>query len=237
MTLTPELPNFATIEASSFAPLSRPLRAFAGQLLAAPFRAVGPRTPDRVLDELLIDSLAPVALRLTPSSPSWLGMDLGCGPGIPLVPLALATPSATWVGIDSARKRLDFLSGILPQLGLEGRVRLQEERVGVHGNRAWGIRREVTPRGSLQSLMARADLVVARGTAPVMDVVAMASGLLSPSGRLLIYCTLQSAETARELLERTGWTVSVTLHPYRRASAPDRTYALLMVESSHSARL
>lgn len=237
MTSTPELPNFATIEGSSFASLSRPLHEFADRLLAAPFRAVGPKTSDRVLDELLIDSLAPVALGLTPSSPAWLGIDLGCGPGIPLVPLALATPGATWVGIDSARKRLDFLSGILPHLGLQDRVRLQEERVGVHGNRAWGVRRETTPRGSLQPLVAHADLVVARGTAPVVEVVAMASGLLSPSGRLLIFCTAESASAALELLDRTGWTIAATIHPYRRASASDREYALLKVETPHSGEL
>lgn len=231
MTSIRELPNASSLEASPFASLSHPLRAFADELLAAPFRAVGPKTVDRVLDELLIDSLAPVALGLTPSSPAWLGIDLGCGPGIPLIPLALATPGATWIGVDSARKRLDFVSAVASRLGLQDRVRLQEERVGVHGNRLWGVRRETTPRPSLQPLVARADLVVARGTAPVVEVVAMASGLLSPTGRLLVFCTAESAASALEQLSRTGWNLSSSVHAYRRASAPDRAYAILMVES------
>ncbi len=223
------LPSHATLSSSAFSPMKESLRAFARALLDAPFRAVGPRTLERVLDEIVIDSLSPVALGLLPSEGS--ALDLGCGPGIPLIPLCLASPSLSWTGVDSAVKRLNFVRAIAGELGLKERVRLQEHRAGVYGSRKWDIRRECTPPPSIQPFLGRQDVVVARGTAPVLDVVAMASGFLAPGGRLLIYATADSAQAGVDALSHTDWIIDARIHCYRRENAVERAYAILEVTS------
>lgn len=46
-------------------------------------------------------------------------VDVGCGAGFPGVPLKIAEPSIQLTLLDSLRKRIDWLSEVLPELGVE----------------------------------------------------------------------------------------------------------------------
>ncbi|RMH58595.1 MAG: methyltransferase domain-containing protein, partial [Candidatus Hydrogenedentota bacterium] len=76
-------------------------------LLEAPFRAVGPREPERVYEEIVLDSLAPAVLSclggMGGADEAW---DVGCGAGIPTIPLALLLPDKRFLGIDSTVKKV-----------------------------------------------------------------------------------------------------------------------------------
>ncbi len=63
-----------------------------------------------ILDSLLVSPLIPRGARV---------LDIGCGPGFPAWPLALARPDLQIVGLDSNSKMLDFLrSQVLPNLSI-----------------------------------------------------------------------------------------------------------------------
>jgi 16S rRNA (guanine527-N7)-methyltransferase len=53
------------------------------------------------LDSLLVHSLLPEHGE---------ALDIGCGPGFPCVPLAIAKPHMQWVGLDSSGKMIGFLA-------------------------------------------------------------------------------------------------------------------------------
>ncbi len=53
------------------------------------------------LDSLLIHPLVEEGVE---------ALDIGCGPGFPCVPLAIARPDTSWVGLDSSGKMIGFLS-------------------------------------------------------------------------------------------------------------------------------
>lgn len=49
-------------------------------------------------------------------------IDVGCGAGFPGVPLAVAAPDCRVTLLDSLGKRTQWLSGLLPQLGVRAEV-------------------------------------------------------------------------------------------------------------------
>ncbi len=53
------------------------------------------------LDSMLIHSRVPEGAE---------ALDIGCGPGFPCVPLAIARPDSSWVGLDSSGKMIGFLA-------------------------------------------------------------------------------------------------------------------------------
>lgn len=202
------------------------LRRIADALLAAPYRAVGPREPERVLSELVLDSLAPIFLGLIPSNSSALIVDLGCGSGLPILPLAAALPGARLIGIDSSVKRIAYAESIARGFDL-GRCRFIAERLEAYPSRKFGIAGSKKPPASLTSLLHQADFVLARGMAKPAEVLDMAAAFVSKTASLLIYSTTSSAQAAIDTcsdVQRKNWKPS--LHRYRR-SGSDTNYALL----------
>jgi 16S rRNA (guanine527-N7)-methyltransferase len=61
-------------------------------------------------------------------------IDVGCGAGFPGVPLKIAEPSIRLTLLDSLKKRVDWLSGLLPTLGVEAQcvAARAEEYAGDH---------------------------------------------------------------------------------------------------------
>lgn len=74
-------------------------------------------TEDAAVAKLhLLDSLMP--LKLMPMGGKKL-IDVGCGAGFPGVPLKIACPELELTLLDSLGKRMHWLEGVLPQLGVE----------------------------------------------------------------------------------------------------------------------
>ncbi len=81
--------------------------------------------PRSVVDRLILDSLLGYPLLANRESVT----DIGTGPGIPGIPLAIAMPDACFTLVDSRRKAVSFLHYAIPPLGL-GNVSCLRARVG-----------------------------------------------------------------------------------------------------------
>jgi 16S rRNA (guanine527-N7)-methyltransferase len=72
------------------------------------------RRPEEAIEKHLIDSLS--LLRMLPNS-AWV-IDMGSGPGLPGIPLAIARPELNVVTVDSVGKKISFQKHIKRQMGL-----------------------------------------------------------------------------------------------------------------------
>lgn len=142
------------------------------------------REPRGMLTKHLLDSLA--------MAPHVRGVanlaDLGSGPGLPGIPLALATPGLAVALIESNGKKARFLRECVRRLGLAPRVRVLESRA------------EAVPEaGAFETITARALDRLA-------GILAVGGHLLAPGGRLL---AMKGQHPAAEIAELPpGWTVA-----------------------------
>lgn len=103
-------------------------------------------------------------------TPEGLYGDLGSGGGFPGVPLALASGRRTLL-IDSVKKKMVAVQGILDRLGLN-------DRISTYGGRIEELAQE-KPRTFA--------VLTARALAPLPSLLELASPLLERSGRLICY--------------------------------------------------
>lgn len=117
--------------------------------------------------------------------------DLGTGGGFPLLPLAIARPDITWIGIESINKKVAFVEETARALGLTN-VQMRAERAEDAG------RSEL--RGAL-------DLATARAVGPIASLLEVALPLLKIGGRVALYKTQAARaewEACSEILARLG---------------------------------
>ena len=121
------------------------------------------REPERMVTHHVLD-----ALSVLPHLPLRAGLrvlDVGSGPGVPGIPLALARPDAQFVLIDSSQKKTAFLQQAVIELGLAN-VEVVHERS-----------EDYFP-------TARFDAIISRAFADLAEFVAAAAQHLAPEGRL-----------------------------------------------------
>lgn len=139
------------------------------------------RDPREMLTKHLLDSLA--------MAPHVRGLptlaDLGTGPGLPGLPLALATPDLAVALVESNGKKARFLRECVRQLGLAPRVRVLESRAeAVAEPEAFAA-------------------ITARALDRLAGILAVGGHLLVPGGRLL---AMKGVHPAAELAELPpGW--------------------------------
>ena len=140
------------------------------------------REPREMLVKHLLDSLA---MQAHVQGLDTLA-DLGTGPGLPGIPLALATPGLSVALVESNGKKARFLRECVRQLGLAPRVRVLEQRAEA-----------VAEPGQFSAITARALDRLA-------GILAVGGHLLAPGGRLLAMKGLHPADELAELPP--GWT-------------------------------
>lgn len=119
------------------------------------------RDPQEMLPKHLLDSLA-MWRAVRPGALA----DLGTGPGLPGIPLALAVPGLQVTLVESNGKKTRFLREVVRQLGLDN-VRVLESRAEA-----------VAEPGAYEQVTARALDTLA-------GILAVGGHLLSPTGKLL----------------------------------------------------
>ena len=122
----------------------------------------GPRLWERhIVNCALVDALVPVNGSV---------VDMGSGAGLPGLVLALVRPDITVSLVDTQARRVRFLAEAIEQLGLESRCTAVQGRFP----ETWGA--QVSP---------RVGAVVARGLAPLTELVGLAWPAVSQGAQLL----------------------------------------------------
>lgn len=117
------------------------------------------RDPAEMVARHLLDSLA-----ILPYVHGETLADLGTGPGLPGIPLAIAAPGRQVLLVDSNGKKVRFLREAIRALKLEG-VRALQSRV--------------------EEVEGQFDCITARAFASLADMLAWGGHLLAPDGRWL----------------------------------------------------
>lgn len=122
---------------------------------------------DRVWSDHILHSVSPVILGLISSKSKII--DLGSGGGLPGIPISILLPDVRTTLVDSINKKMTAVSDIAAALNLKN--------VTVSAGRA----------EELVELRNKFDIVIARGVAPLKDLVSWSKPILSKSGpRLLL---------------------------------------------------
>ena len=149
------------------AALAEPLARYLALLLRwnATYNLTAIRDPHEMLVKHLLDSLAMHAHLDGIASLA----DLGTGPGLPGIPLAIARPQLRVTLVESNGKKARFLREAARQLKL-GNIEVAESRIEAF------------------AAPGRFDAITARALATLPLILALGGHLLAPGGRLL-YCT------------------------------------------------
>lgn len=122
------------------------------------FNLTAVRNPREMVTRHLLDSLA-----VLPHLPEGVCIDVGTGPGLPGIPLAIARPAQTFHLLDSNIKKTRFLFQAVTALGLVN-ARVHHARVGDH-----------VPDPAC-------DVVLSRAFASLDDMLSDCAHLLAPGG-------------------------------------------------------
>lgn len=145
---------------------------------------IGPREIPRLWGRHVLNSA--VVADLVPRDVCLL--DLGSGAGLPGIPIALARPDLTVTLLDSMQRRCDYLTEVVGEIGLAGRVGVVRSRAEEHTRRY--------------------DAVVIRAVAALPVLGPWAAALTRTGGRLLAIRGEQAQEELREsrtVLTAHGW--------------------------------
>jgi len=140
------------------------------------------RDPQEMVSRHLLDSLSllPRLQQLSAGKNSFTILDVGTGPGLPGIPLALCLPEVNFVLLDSNGKKTRFVFQALLALGIKN-VKVENTRIE-----------------SYQS-PGQLDIVISRAFSSLADFAQGCEHLCSPDTRLLAMKGLYPTEELRNL--------------------------------------
>jgi 16S rRNA (guanine527-N7)-methyltransferase len=148
------------------------------------FNLTAVRDPKEMLSRHLLDSLSLLPVlrnkRLKTASSTFTVLDVGTGPGLPGIPLAICMPDTKFVLLDSNGKKTRFVFQACVELGLKN-VEVQTTRIE-----------------NYQSSN-QLDIVVSRAFASLKDFVIGCHAVASPNTRLIAMKGLYPAEEIADL--------------------------------------
>lgn len=139
----------------------------------------------------ICDSLTALAFHDFSTEGKWI--DLGCGAGLPLIPIAIALPHWEVVGIDTRILRTDLLQEVITELGLTNCEVLKANA------RVLGL---------TEGHCMRYDIASTRAVGKIKEDALMAAPFLKPGGA---FVTFKGSERA----ERIDGYLAPTYNPYR----------------------
>jgi 16S rRNA (guanine527-N7)-methyltransferase len=167
----------------------------------------GVSTRERILTELILDSVVPSAH--LPDADRLL--DVGTGAGLPGIPLKICRPDMALHLVESNSKKVSFLRHVIRRTGLT-------QAEVFHGR----VERE-----GLLPAEEGYPVVTARAVAPLARTVAWCARHVANGGLLAAFHG-KAAETAlREAMDAHGFTVE-RIVPYRLPGKTDRRHILLL---------
>ncbi len=137
--------------------------------------------PEEMMKKHYWDSIYPLSKGIFPEGAKVV--DVGCGAGFPSLPLKLAAPHLDMTLLDSLNKRLNFLDGVIGNLGLQ-KIRTLHMRAEDAGRKP--------------ELRASFDIAVSRAVAELSKLLEYCLPLVKKGGALIAY----KGATADEELER-----------------------------------
>ncbi len=171
-------------------------------LVSDPLAPTTVRDPQRVIEDHLADAL--VALECEPVRTASAIADLGSGPGIPGLPLAIALPRAEVALLESSARKCAFLETAIESCGVENAY-------AVH-----------TRAESWASGLGKMGLVTARALASLPVVAEYAAPLLALGGALIVWRGVRDPDeeaAAVRAADQLGLQVlePLRVRPYERA--------------------
>jgi 16S rRNA (guanine527-N7)-methyltransferase len=152
-----------------------------------------------ILDSLLLLSFAPFPGRT---------LDFGSGAGYPGIPLAIASPEAHVVLLDSSAKKCAFLSRTKAMLGLRNVEVVRE-----------------TLTGKSVSVIGLFEHIVTRATLPLAGAISLLVPFLAPGGRLLLM-TGPGKSPGGRIVKGEGPSGEVSLPPGAAVIGSRKSFAL-----------
>lgn len=164
------------------------------------------RDPLEMIAVHLLDSLS-----LLPHLTGQRFIDVGTGPGLPGIPLAIALPENQFVLLDSAGKRVRFMFQVIHALGLKNAHEVQSRVESYHPEQSF-------------------DGVISRAFTALPEMVAQCRHLLQPGGR---YFAMKGKLQDHELEHLPNGCKVDTVYPLRVAGVVGERHLICLSDTLH----